>query len=634
MTWVERKTVTYGLEELPYDDEDKLIFIDPSIIRLHVPGYRYPVDIGSWCYTKRRKASLNCHSPRIAVQEVQPNSFRIQRVDFVRKFIEYLWQLQRMNKSPSTLQTQVNQLQRFLYWCNKEFVTALDSRECYANAIHQYTDEMIDKIRKSRLHINTAASRQQIMIGTGCAVYDDPYSDLFKSVRILRRSNAATNVTEKPDDETARRTYNVYMDLFGQLSDFVIDIEPFPKRIDLEHGYFWFFPTSLPFAGPSNVMSKEALESNFLCYDYINGTIRPLDEIKKLSKDVSPYRGNTNRKHTLKLIEEANRDPYHERRQMAAKLAFNAFIMMFSANTGMNLAQIISLPWTGEYEMGKQKQGFKTIKYRAHNREVAFFITNNFLPVFKKCLRLRSYILNSLGITDFEYLFFSVVNQTLRKLNDSLSTEIHVRLKNSFDFKDKVTTRMWRSFKSDWLIRKSGIPTASLLLQNAPTTLMKHYAEGSQYESEQELTKFFSEYENTLLISASSSSIPIAAGQCLQLDPVAIPFAPIKPNCSLPEGCLYCEKFRVNADETDYKKLLSFRYVLEFSKTLAHDEEHYQRVVSPTIERIDEVKSQILDSGILPSEIVKRITIEVYQYERLDKYWQKKLDLLDDLGAF
>ena len=33
--------------------------------------------------------------------------------------------------------------------------------------------------------------------------------------------------------------------------------------------------------------------------------------------------------------------------------------MMFSANTGMNLSQIISLPWTGEYETEKQKQGFK-----------------------------------------------------------------------------------------------------------------------------------------------------------------------------------------------------------------------------------------------------------------------------------
>ena len=56
MTWVERKTVTYRLKELPFDDEGKLSIMDLSIIRLHVPGYRYPVDIGSWCYTVRRKA--------------------------------------------------------------------------------------------------------------------------------------------------------------------------------------------------------------------------------------------------------------------------------------------------------------------------------------------------------------------------------------------------------------------------------------------------------------------------------------------------------------------------------------------------------------------------------------------------
>ena len=135
-------------------------------------------------------------------------------------------------------------------------------------------------------------------------------------------------------------------------------------------------------------------------------------------------------------------------------------------------------------------------------------------------------------------------------------------------------------------------------------------------------------------MSASLSSTPIAVGQCSQLDPVAIPFAPIKPDCSKPEGCLYCDKYKVHADETDYKKLLSFKYVFEISETLAHDEEHYERVVLPIIEKIDEAKNQILGSGILPSEIVKQITIEVYQYERLDKYWQKKLDLLVDLGAF
>ena len=77
-------------------------------------------------------------------------------------------------------------------------------------------------------------------------------------------------------------------------------------------------------------------------------------KLKKLSKDISPYSHNYKRKHTLTLIEEANRDPYHEYRCMAAKLAFDAFVMMFSVNTGMNLGQIISLPWTGEYETEKE----------------------------------------------------------------------------------------------------------------------------------------------------------------------------------------------------------------------------------------------------------------------------------------
>ena len=198
--------MTYRLKELPFDDEGKLSIMDPSIIRLHVPGFRYPVDIGSWCYTVRRKASKNVFSPRISVQEVQPSSFRIQRMDFVREFIEFLWQLQCMNKAPRTIQTIVSQFQQFIDVCNKRFVTALDSQECYANAVHQYTEHMIDDIRKGKVHMNSASARQQILITAGRAIYGDQYGDLFKSVRILRSSSAAVNTTEKPDDEIVRRS--------------------------------------------------------------------------------------------------------------------------------------------------------------------------------------------------------------------------------------------------------------------------------------------------------------------------------------------------------------------------------------------------------------------------------------------
>ena len=634
MTWIERKTVTYRLEDLPLDDEGKLSIMDPSIISLHVPRYSYPVDIGSWCYTKRRNLSLNNFSPKSSVREVQPSSFRIQRIDFVREFIDFLWQRQRMNYSPNTNRAIVQEFQRFINVCNKTFVTALDSKECYASAVHQYTEHMIDDIRKGKMHINSGASRQQILINAGRTIYGDQYSDLFCSVRKLKRSCAAVNVTEKPNNEIARRSYKLYNDVFEQLSKFVLDFEQFPKKIVLEHGYFWFFPTTKSFSGPSKLMGKQAFVYNYSCYDYINGTIRPLDQIKNLLKSSSSSHASNSRKRALKLIEEANRDPNHRHRRNAAMFAFNAFIMMFSANTGMNLSQIISLPWTGEYETVKEIQGFKTIKYRAHGREVSFFIAHNFMSVFKKFLLLRSYILKSFGIIDFEYLFISAVKQHIGQMRDSMPTLFHYRLRNCFDFNEKVTPRTWRAYKSDWLHRKSNVKTASLLLQNSPETVMRHYAEGSEDEAEQELTNFFNQYENTLLISASISSTPVAAGQCLQIEPIAIPFAPIKPDCSIPEGCLFCNKFRVHADETDYKKLLSFRYVLEISKTLAHDEEHYQRLLLPVIEKIDQLLRLILDSSVLSSDTEKSIRKDIYENEKLDTYWQKKLDLLNDLGAF
>ena len=634
MSWVERKTVIYQLEELPVDDEGKLAFIEPSMIRVYMPQLSHSVDIGSWCYTNRRRVSLNTVSPKFSVQEVQLNSFRPQRCSFIRGFIELLRQKSRLNYSASALTTLVREMQHFLSWCDKEFVAALDSKECYVSAVHQYTEVLIDKIRKNKIKPGTGYKEQHYIINIGRWIYDDQYGDLFRSIRKLRKSAASTKVTEKPDIETARRAYNVYKNIFEQISIFVLNVEPFPKKIELEHGHFWFFPSALHFAGPSNVMKKEFLTSKSVCYDYTNGTIRSVDEIKMLSKSCHTYDAIKLRKGRLKLMNEANRNPYHEYRIMAAKFAYYAFMMMFVANTGMNLGNVASLPWKGEYETVKEIQGFKTIKYRAYGREVSFFITNNFLSYFKKVLELRRYILKSMGIADFEYLFFSIRNKSIRILDMSLSKDIHQKLKDSFDFDDRVTTRMWRAFKSDWLIRKTDIQTASLLLQNSPATVAQRYAEGSEHEADQEMKKFFSEYRNELIISSSVTSTSVAPGQCIQSTPVALPYAPIKPDCFKPEGCLFCDKYRVHADETDYKKLLSFRYVLISTKALAHNEQHFNDLQMPVIERIDGLLKNISDSSCLSSDAVKRINMAVNQHGKLDEYWQKKLNILDDLGAF
>jgi len=238
MAWIERETVTYKLEELSFDDEGKLAIHDPSRVRVIVSGYVYPVDIGGWCYSKRRKERMDTTSERCAIAQVVPDSFRPERVKFIASYLEYLFSHVKTGKSEKSLGGHIGQFQNFLVWCDKNAISALDSKDDFVNAVKKHADFMIDKIRKSQFNVNTASALQLVVFTAGKVIFNDSYGELFLSVRKIRKSYAATKVTEKPDDILARTTLKVYQDLFEQLSDFVLEHQVFPKKVLLEHGGF------------------------------------------------------------------------------------------------------------------------------------------------------------------------------------------------------------------------------------------------------------------------------------------------------------------------------------------------------------------------------------------------------------
>jgi len=537
-----------------------------------------------------------------------------------------------IGKSPESLKTGFGQFQRFIHWCDEHCFFGLDSEQDFVTAVSRFTDFLIDQIRKSDFNINTAATLQLVVMTVGRHIYDDPYGELFRGIRRISRSANAVKSTEKPDEEAVRSALRLYSDLLNQLSDFVLLNEDFPKKIQLEDKPFWFFPTLIPFSGPKS----SSLARTVAAYDYIHGRVRTIDEIEARIKPNrnSPYNARNARSRAISNLFVANNYRYHTYRIKAAMFAYQAFTMLFSANTGMNLGTMRTLEWTGDYETSSVRQGFKTIKYRAGNRLVEFILENTFIAVFNKGLKLREYILKALKIKEFEWFFFTLKGKALGQLPMNFSNDFHNRLEKNFDYKNKITTRMWRAYKSDYLIRNSDVGMASLLLQNTTDTVLKHYAEGSQSEAYSELNNFFSAYKNEVLITATETSSDISLGQCISPDsPKSMTRSGIEPSCRVPEGCLFCDKYRIHADKIDLKKLLSCKYVLQQSVHLASSENHYKDVVVPVLERIDELVSAIKDAKLLAQNEVSRIEMDVLDHEILDSYWSMKLQLLEDLGV-
>ena len=196
--------------------------------------------------------------------------------------------------------------------------------------------------------------------------------------------------------------------------------------------------------------------------------------------------------------------------------------------------------------------------------------------------------------------------------------------------------RQWRANKSDWLIRNQDLSTAASLLQNTESTLLKHYTAGSESRAIEEMGGFF---EQLSLLRKGDveplEGLDSGVGGCCNYGhakPAEVN-PPIQPNCQQPEGCLFCEHYFLHADETDTRKLISFRYCIGQMSHLSASSDHFELTFHPVLTRIEEILNLIRGLGEREDKMIDSIITEVETEERLSPYWADKLQMLMELGA-
>lgn len=120
-------------------------------------------------------------------------------------------------------------------------------------------------------------------------------------------------------------------------------------------------------------------------------------------------------------------------------------------------------------------------------------------------------------------------------------------------------------------------------------------------------------------------------GSCKEeSNPVAVDVHPVvNPDCMKTEGCFFCAQYRVHADETDLRKLLSCRHVLQQLAPLQGESSAADRVYVAVIERIDALLDELRCR--IPQEY-KQIEHDVQVAGNLSRYWAVKLQQLHLLG--
>jgi hypothetical protein len=624
-------TRTIELLKLPLPPSVEILHPERSILLL---GDGYSFDAGAFCYLTRSApvgAKGLGRRPR-SERSVDIPSLQASRLSPVRNLIRYLSDLLACGKRPVTVAFSAKHYGIFLTWAEANgHLMALDDKRVARVAFGHYVNYLREKVNTDRLRISSAAMMQFAVL----AVLRDLLNvdDFHHGVNLLRDDHAGTESTRPPADEDQARVLALCDSLFRGLSTLCLQNRPYPyplrvpEFLGAANDTLWVFAATRWCMPPHVLASRESLAHGYWANDYENGRIATVAEVAARYQD---YHGGKAVEAAHSSMSAANKDSQHRCRRRAALLAHNAFIVLFLAHTGMNWSAVRQLPWSETYETGMERQGFRAIKYRAGGKTVSFEIQSVFFPTFTKYLELRTYLLN--GAT-YDHLFMAAADNFARgisQLGEKGLDSIILSLRAIDPKVPQIRSRAWRAGKSDWLLRNVDPATAALIFQNSVPTVLRAYAEGSPTTQEEELGQFFEGLRGVVVGKGErlENALERSVGVCTSFgSPHQNVPAPIASDCRRVEGCLFCDKFKIHADERDTRKLLSCQYCIEQTAHLAESEEQFHRVFGPIFERIRGLLGEIERREPLVVESVER---EV-QAGELDPFWARKLEMLIDL---
>lgn len=629
------QTVTY---RLPEDYGIEIARPEDVLLQLGDVGR---VDIGRLCFLNRESPNAIVMKKLEPVRAVDAASYEPSRRALVRRLIDLCHELMTQAAlRPATVRTRVKIFTNlFMTWADSSgHSDATDNPEAARRAIRGYVAYVREEAMQGRLLLGSAVAFQNAAADTLAFLVGSTRTELLRGLQLLScERGSGGKPTEVPDEKAQSRVLALCWSVFEGLSTLVVEGRPYPYQLAVPEylaypgNALWVFPAHRWCAPPEVCASRE--ESGvrpFWAYRFAEGRLAIPDEIRE-HYSVSDS-ANLAIRRASQLLQKANDDLRHYTRLTRGGMAAQAFFLLFLAHTGMNLQSAFDLEWGEDFEVGLERQGFRTVKWRANGKRVSFEIQARLLPAFRRYLALREYLL---GGRSFGLLFFSLGYVGGGSPHKLVATDVPRSFQNLCQVDPTlpyITARQWRAALSDWLVRYHDVSVAARLLQNSEQTVLKRYTAGSNSAHLTEMGAFLDRVSEVVL--ARSKEVPDAVqratGLCTRYgEPHAVggDIPPVTPDCRRPEGCLFCDKYRVHADETDVRKLMSCLTCMRAISKHASSQEQHDRLFGHIFARIEELLGAIRERE---EALVDRVAIEVDEGE-LDPYWASKLEMLQEL---
>jgi len=313
--------------------------------------------------------------------------------------------------------------------------------------------------------------------------------------------------------------------------------------------------------------------------------LRPPESNKTLSPDMKP----STRAAALAKRSAWQADASLRTRHSLLNLRIQAELLIFIAQTGMNLEQAHSLRLS-KFRYKSHLDGYQVYRvYKCRRQgEVEFEIFSEYRDLFEAYINWR----NAFFPASEDALLFPMIRSTRLAstppdfwMVDKVCKKLGVAL---------IRSRQLRSTRVNWILRQSGNPDLTAELHShTRETLLRTYERPNYQLALTEITNFHSKH-------AGFPASP-GPGACATrgANPQPIPSAPSnapQPDCISPAGCLFCSHNR-DLDSKDHVwSLASFRHLKSLELTRYRPDGN-RRVPHPANAAIDQITLKLQAFG-------------------------------------
>lgn len=624
----------YALEDAP----DKFQRIDNIVIQYD----RFTLQLSELCYTDFR---VNKSRPKSKIFQVEVNakSLDSDRVIACRYILKYISELSNDGKHYTTIIYRLKCIKSFFHYLADNKINFKIEKDSLKNIISIYTEYLRHRVKTldRELKIGLSAStahNYQLWILLFCAyMLDINKYELLDSIDEIATNTNEVVTSKKLNDEELSIQFSQYTSMFRVFSAIVLEHELFPLPFNIHKETYWLTHTGMIKHSSSDAVKKS------IHFNYDQNRDATHDEVK-LSNH---YKQVGHRNYHIKCYAEkkleANKQ-YSNPRVRLALLACHAYFIHFLFVTGENDSSAASLFFRENFTLGASDViNFKSIKWKANGRFVNYDIQHEFINDFKTFLKLRAFLLKHFNVDhkSYRYLFLNRIKGKLAKpaTRGEHSAIIRRSFTKTFPYNNfNSPSKAARVTKSTWIRANYGSALSSYILQHSKKTSDKSYTSINHDEASKELTNYLHELNRKLITSKEkNTTTKIPSGNCSE------PYMPndssemvksnyLKVNCEDPKSCIFCDKYKVHADELDIRKLLSIKYLIAQSEGLATSIEHFNKVYRALLASIDKILNQIKLISEEKAQLVFDIHKQVYEEEKLSDYWYRKLELLNELG--